>query len=272
MVARWKAQRQHCWPPQPAGKLRFSLNKQQSHLNKRKFVARYTRHQLKEDKFTETAAESLSWMREHQGKLKIVLVIALIVVIGAAAAWFYLQRSEQQASLALTKALRTFNAQLRDPGTPPNPAFESFTSAKERAEAARKQFKEIAEKYKHTRSGEAASYLEALAAIGAGDSASAEQRLKELAAGRNKDLGSLARLKLASLYRTSNRDAEAIAIYKDLTDHPTRMVTKEMAQLELAATYEDKNPTEAQRIYEALKTQNPASPAAQVAADRERAK
>jgi hypothetical protein len=79
-------------------------------------------------------------------------------------------------------------------------------------------------------------------------------------------------MKLASLYRTSNRDDEAIAIYKDLSEHPTRMVTKEMAQLELAATYQDKNPAEAQRIYQALQTENPASLAAQIAAERTRAK
>jgi hypothetical protein len=231
-------------------------------------VARYTRHQLKEDKFTETAAESLSWMREHQGKLTTALVIAVLAILGAAAAWFYLQRSEQQASLELSKALRTLNTPLREAGSPPNPQFESFGSAKERAEAARKQFKEIAEKYKHTRSGEAASYLEGMTAIAAGDTAAGEKRLKELAAGRNKDLGSLARLRLAALYRSTNRDADAIAIYKDLAEHPTQMVTKEMAQLELAAAYQEKNPAEAQRIYQALKAESPGSPVGQIAADR----
>lgn len=235
-------------------------------------MARYTRHQLKEDKFAETAAESLSWMRDHQGKLMAVLVIALVALLGAAAAWFYLQRSEQQASLELSKALRTFNAQLREAGTPPIPQLQSFTSAKERAEAARKEFKAVADKYKRTHSGEAAGYLEALAAIDAGDTTDGEQRLKKIADGGNKDLASLARLKLASIYRMSNREGEAVAIYKDLTDHPTQMVTKEMAQLELAATYQDKNPAEAQRIYQALQTENPASPAGQIAAERVKAK
>jgi predicted negative regulator of RcsB-dependent stress response len=235
-------------------------------------VARYTRHQLKEDKFTETAAESLSWMREHQGKLTAVLVIALVALLAAGAVWFYLQRSEQEASLEFSKALRTYNAQLREPGTPPTPQMQTFTSAKERAEAARKEFKAVAEKYKHTHSGEAASYLEAMTTIEAGDTASGEQQLKKIADGHNKDLSSLARLKLASIYRMSNRDAEAITIYKDLTEHPTQMVTKEMAQLELAAAYQDKNPAEAQRIYQTLQTENPASPAAQVAAERSKTK
>lgn len=231
-------------------------------------MARYTRHQLKEDKFTETAAESLSWMRAHQGKLMAVLVIALLAVVGAAGAWFYLQQRDQEASLELTKALRTFNAQLRGTGTPPNPDLQTFASAKERAEAARKQFKEIAEKYKHTRSGEAAGYLEAVAAITAGDTAGAEARLKELANSRNNDLSSLARLKLAALYRASNRDDQAITIYRELTEHPSRTVPKEMAQLELAAAFENKNPAEAQRIYQSLQAENPASPAAEIARGR----
>jgi predicted negative regulator of RcsB-dependent stress response len=228
-------------------------------------VARYTRHQLKEDKFTETAAESLSWVREHQGKLTAVLVIALVALVAAAGAWFYMQQREQQASLELSKALRTFNTPLREANTPPSPEFESFTSAKERAEASRKQFREVAEKYKHTRPGEVAKYMEALSAMTLGDNANAEQQLKQLAESRNKDLSSLARMKLASLYRITDRDDQAIAIYRDLIEHPTRTVTKAIAQLELASTYESKNPAEAKRIYEAVQAENPAGPAAEVA-------
>jgi predicted negative regulator of RcsB-dependent stress response len=231
-------------------------------------VARYTRHQLKEDKFTETAAESLSWMHAHRGKITAALLIVLLAGLGAAGAWFYMQRREQQASLELSKALRSFNAPLRDANTPPNPDMPSFTSAKERAEQARKEFKKIAEKYKYSRSGEAAGYLEALAAITAGDTAGAEQRLKEVAGSRNKDLASLARMKLASLYRSSNRDDQAVSIYRELVERPTRMVTKEMAQLELASLYESKDPKEAQRIYQSLQAENPSSAAAEVARTR----
>jgi len=231
-------------------------------------VTHYTRHQLKEDKFTETAAESLSWMRAHGAKVRAVLIVAVIAIVAAAAGWFYMQQREQQASLELSKALRTYSTPLREANTPPNPEFETFTSAKERAEASRKQFREVADKFKHTRSGEVASYLEAVAALSAGDTAAAEPRLKELAGSRNKDLSSLAKIKLAALYRGSNREDQAIAIYKDLVDHPTRMVTKGMAQLELASAYESKNPAEAQRIYQSMAADNPASPAAQIAQDR----
>lgn len=231
-------------------------------------MARYTRHQLKEDKFTETAAESLSWIHEHQGKVTAALIIALLAAVAAIGAWFYMQKREQQASLELSKALRTFNAPLRDANTPANPDWLSFTSAKERAEQARKQFKEVAEKYKYTRSGEAASYLEAVSALNAGDTAAAEQRLKDLSASRNQDLASLARLKLASVYRANNRDDLAVTIYKELIERPTRTVPKELAQLELAGLYESKDPKEAQRLYQALQAENPSSPAAAVAGSR----
>lgn len=231
-------------------------------------MARYTRHQLKEDKFTETAAESLSWIQEHKGKVTAALVVVLVALVAAGGAWFYMQQREQQASLELSKALRTFNAPLRDLDSPANPDFLSFTSAKERAEQARKRFKEVADKYKYTRSGEAARYLEAVSALTAGDTAAAEQRLKELSESRSKDLASLARLKLASLYRGSNRDDLAVTIYRELMERPTRMVPKEMAQLELAGLYESKDPKEAQRLYQALQAENPSSPAAAVAGSR----
>jgi predicted Zn-dependent protease len=231
-------------------------------------VARYTRHQLKEDRFAETAAESLSWIQAHRGKVTAALVIVLLALVGGGGAWLYMQKREQQASLELSKALRTFNAPLRDASTPANPDFLSFSSAKERAEQARRQFKEVAEKYRYTRSGEAAGYLEAVSALTAGDTAAAEQRLKELSASRNQDLASLARLKLASLYRGSNRHDLAVTIYRELMERPTRMVPKEMAQLELAALYESKDPKEAQRLYQALEAEDPSSPAAAVAKSR----
>ena len=76
------------------------------------------------------------------------------------------------------------------------------------------------------------------------------------------DFASLAKFALASVYRNSNRNKDAIELYKKLADKPTRTVGKVTAQLELAETYQaSQQPLEAKRIYEQVVKENPKSEA-----------
>jgi len=72
------------------------------------------------------------------------------------------------------------------------------------------------------------------------------------------DLSALAKMALASLYRNTNRDQQAIELYKQLTDKPSMTVSRQAAQMELAALYASKQQTaEARKIYEQLQKDNP---------------
>ena len=86
----------------------------------------------------------------------------------------------------------------------------------------------------------------------AGDTATAEKRLKDIADSSDRERAALAKLALASLYRSSNREADAIKLYKDLIDHPTNSVPKVTAEFQLADAYQAKQPDEAKRIYDEL--------------------
>jgi len=75
---------------------------------------------------------------------------------------------------------------------------------------------------------------------------------------------SLARF--ASVYRNTNRNKDAIELYKKLGEKPTRTVGKVTAQMELAATHEaNGQPLEAKQIYLHIQKENPSSDAAQTA-------
>ena len=86
----------------------------------------------------------------------------------------------------------------------------------------------------------------------AGDTGNAEKRLKDIADSGDRERAALAKLALASLCRSNNRDAEAVKLYKDLIDHPTNSVPKVTAQFQLADAYQAKQPDEAKRIYDEL--------------------
>ncbi|HLZ43685.1 MAG TPA: tetratricopeptide repeat protein [Candidatus Sulfotelmatobacter sp.] len=229
-----------------------------------------TRHQLKQDAFSRVtmgaAEKTADWTVEHQNTLIIAGIAAIIVIAAVVGGWYYLSAQDEKASLDLSVAVRTMDTQLRPPGTPEQPDFPTFTSAKERAEAARKQFQAIVDKYPHTRTADMARYFVGVTAQTVGDNATAERDFKEVAAHGNREVASIAKDALASLYGQMNRPKDAIALYQELINKPTASVSKVTAQMQLAELYQNSNqPGEAKKIYEQVKKENPGNEAGQLA-------
>jgi len=229
-----------------------------------------TRHQLKTDRFrgaTLDAAEmTVHWTVEHKNKLIVAGLVATVVIAAGIGLWYYLNQQDQRASLDVSQAVRTLDTPVRPPNMPPQPDQPSFASSRERASTAQKQFQAVIAKYPHTHAAEVARYFVGVTAAGLGDNATAEQDFKAAASGYNKDFASLAKFALASVYRQTGRQKDAIALYQQLIDKPTLSVGKTMAQMELAATYEQANqPLEAKRIYQQVEKDNPASEVGQMA-------
>ncbi|HEX3354468.1 MAG TPA: tetratricopeptide repeat protein [Terriglobales bacterium] len=232
-----------------------------------------TRHQLKQDRFSRAtfgAAEATAhWTAEHQTKLIIGGIVLAVVLATVGGGWYYLNREDQRASVDLNQAVRTLDTPLRPVGAPAEPDSPSFTSVKERATEAHKQFQTVVDKYPRTRTAEFARYFVGLTSAQMGDNAAAERALKDVASSHNDDLAALAKLALAGVYRDTNRTKEAIDLYNGLVAKPTRSVGKVTAQVELADTYESSHqPAEAKRIYEQIQRENPASEVAQFATQK----
>ena len=130
------------------------------------------------------------------------------------------------------------DTQLRPEGTPAQPDVPSFTSAKERAQAAQKQFQAIVDKYPHTRTADMAHYFLGVTAASLSDNAAAERNFKQVASAGNREVAAVAKSALASLYGQTNRTKEAAALYQELINKPTASVGKVTAQLQLAELYQ----------------------------------
>ncbi len=225
-----------------------------------------TRHQLKHDKFAETVGKQYSWAVEHGSNLiyaGIAIAVVVAIVLGGFA---YYNSRETKARTALSKAMDVYNAQLRPAGMPPQAEMLTFTSADERARAAHAEFQKVANEFPHTNSGAVASYFSGLTARTMNDLPAAEKALQEAADRGNKDLSALAKLALAGVYAETNRDVQAVAIYKNLADHPTNSVGKFTAQLELAQLYQPKQPQEATKLFQQIQKDDPTGAAGQIAA------
>jgi len=236
-------------------------------------VRAQTHHQLKQDAFSRVtirAAENTAhWTVEHRSTLIIAAVAVVVIVALGLGGWYYLNTQDEKANLEFSQAVRTMETQLRPAGVPPQPDSPSFASAKERADAVKKQFQAIVSKYPHTRTADMAHYFLGVTAVDTGDNSTAERNFKGVASSSNRELASVAKLALATLYANTNRTKEAIALYQQLIAKPTASVSKVTAELQLAELYQNSNqPLDAKRIYEQVKKENPAGEAAQLATQK----
>jgi tetratricopeptide (TPR) repeat protein len=223
-------------------------------------VQSYTRHQLKQDKFANFVSKEVQLATENRRSIIVavaLVAVALLIGIGTVT---YINAQDEKASIALGNAMRIYTAPLRAPDAAAVPDTTTFTSGKERAQTALKEFSQTADKYSSTRNGKFARYMAGISASEAGDSKLAEQYLSEAASFRDKDLSSLAKFSLASLYRNEQRDSDAIRLYKELIDADSTTVPKTTAEFELAAFYEAKQqPAEAARLYQQIQKDEQAS-------------
>ena len=232
-----------------------------------------TRHQLKQDAFSratiEAAEKTAHWTVEHRSTLIVSVIAAVVVLAAAIGGWYYFSVQDEKASLDLTQAVRTLDTPLRPPGSPQQPDFPTFESAKGRNEAAKKQFQAIVDKYPHTRTADMAHYFLGVTAENLSDNATAERDFKDIASSGNRELSSISKFALAALYGQTNRTKDAVSLYQELINKPTASVSKVTAQLELADLYQNSNqPLDAKRIYEQVKKENPGNEAGQLATQK----
>ena len=232
-----------------------------------------TRHQLKQDAFSratfDAAERTRDWSAEHQSVLIIGTIVVVVVLALGIGGWYYLNTQNEKASFDLSQAVRTLNTPLRQAGAPEQPDFPTFTSVKERSEAAQKKFQAIVDKYPHTRTSDMAHYFLAVTATTLGDNAAAERNFKDVISSGNHEVAAVAKSALASLYAQTNRTKDAIALYQELINKPTTSVGKVSAQLQLAGVYQNSNqPLEAKKIYEQVKKDNPGNEAGQLATQK----
>jgi hypothetical protein len=232
-------------------------------------VQGYSRRQLKEDKFVETAKDAADWASGHRRPMTWTVAALALVAAIVGGIFLWMNHVNELANVDLGVAMRTLSEPLRPAGSPPPTGSDTgYTTVADRAKAAGKQFQAVADKYGYVKAGKIAHYMQGVAAMQAGDIPAAEQLLKAAAGTSDKNVAALAKMALASLYRSSNRLADAARVYKDVQDHPSDVVSKVQAQLEMAEMYEATNPQEAATIYQQVQKEDPKGTAGQIATSK----
>jgi len=230
---------------------------------------RYTRHELKQDKFAATAAEAIQEVSVHRSM--IIRSAALIVVLALVASgiYWYVNSRELQATDALGQALVTYSAPIVPPGTPQQGSMITFGSDHERLIASKNAFYAISDKYGWTASGQYARYFAGITERELGNYKVAEDQLRAISNIRRKALAALAKYALAAVYRDENRNSDAIGLLQTLIEKPTITVPKAASQFALADIYvSDHQPDKAKVIYDQIAKDNSKGPIAEMAKAR----
>ena len=228
-----------------------------------------TRAALKQSDYSAFTENGIGWSAETRRRAIVggVVLLAVIAVLAIGIA-LYNSRAEK-ASAAFGAAMQTYQTPLAAAGQQVPPGLKTFGSAADRARAASQQFAQVANQYGLTPDGRNARYFEGLSDMEAGQTASAETILKQVAGGWDHELGGLGKLALAQLYRGTARNPQAIELYQELAKKPTVSVPAGVAQLQLAELYENENkPEQARQIYAELKDKDGKSAAGVIAAQK----
>jgi tetratricopeptide (TPR) repeat protein len=194
-----------------------------------------TRHALKGDKFAQATQSSVTWISGHRSSvLRWVITLAVVLVVVAGIAVFVQMRSSA-ASAALGTALDVYSAPLLPAGAPAETGV--YATAAERSKAANQKFLAVAQDFGWLQEGTKAHYFAGVTDEELGQNGPAEEELKKAADAWDRNTSNLAKIALAGLYHQTNRDAQAIDLYNQVTAKPSVTVSASVAQLDLADLY-----------------------------------
>lgn len=215
-------------------------------------MARITRKELKTDKFALEVEQTVDFFEEHRQDLVRYGGIALAVAVLIVGYTFYSRHQHAKREAALYHAIQVEEA----PVGPPMPGQNiNFPTQEAKDQVALKEFSDVYSAWPSSSEGEIAQYYIGSIYADEGKLAQAEKSFKEVAEKGNAQYASLAKLSLAQIYFADGRDSQGQAVLQELIDHPTIFVSKPQAQITLARFLMLKNPAEARKLLEPLRTQ-----------------
>jgi predicted negative regulator of RcsB-dependent stress response len=215
------------------------------------------RKDLKKDEIREKFVHGVESVASHQQALWIVVTAALVVALAVFGWNSYARRQTAKASVALDDALKIFQARIRTAGEPIDPVDVSYLDEKNKFTDADKKFLVVAGQYGRTKPGQMARYYAALSEAQLKQFGQAEKNLSEVITSGDESLAGLAKFQLAEVYVQENKGAQAVDLFKQLSDKPSVFVPKPMAMLALADYYRKTDPAQATKLYNQVKQEFP---------------
>lgn len=212
---------------------------------------RKTRKDIKTDKFAEEIGHTFEFLTSHTAETKRYAAIGLAVILVAGGIYYYVHHQAGVREEALAAAIKIDNAQI---STTPQPPNLTFATQEEKDKARAKALNDLKTKYHGTQEGSIAGMFLAADEADKSNYAQAEKLYRDVMDSAPAEYSSLARVSLAQVLAAQGKTADAEKLMRDLISHPTAMVSKEQAQLQLAQILIPTNPSEARKLLQPLTT------------------
>ena len=202
-------------------------------------MKRTERHHLKENEFADFVASVRETMEARSRELLYGLVAVL--AIGGAAIGFFAWRSSQEskAGTLLAEALAVEDARVGPPAADGRPQTGlSYTTVREKSQAALTKYKDVADRYPSTDAGKFARYQEAKTRMALGVPAEAAKSFQMVVdSAANSMYGRMARLGLAEAQAQSGQVDQAISTFNDVAQRKDADIPTEGVLMQLGRTY-----------------------------------
>lgn len=224
---------------------------------------RLTRKEIKRDDFAAAVGRSVEYAESHVRTLAYAIGGVLLVIVLAAAIYFYRNHLRQEASEALAKAVAVYQAPIQATGAKPNdPAEPSFATEAARRAKAKDLLEKVRDDYGSTSAADVAGlYL--------GQIAANEGRLEEARKlwtdfvddHGDSMLAGEARLNLIDLDRKQGKGEQVVQDLRSMLEKSDAPLPQDVILNELGKTLEQlKRPQEAIQFYQRIVDEFPQSP------------
>ena len=218
-----------------------------------------SRKELKQDKIHDAIEHGAEAVFSHTTVLAAAVLAVAIVAVGYFSWRFYTDRKTVQATAALDIATKAYSARVGAAPDPNDPGEPFYPTEIARAEDAVQKFSAVAEKYPNTNPGRLAAYYAALCYEDLERHNQALEQLKKISSGKDKELVAMAQYQIGVIYERTGKTADAVKVFRDLSDHPSVFVPRPLVLLELAETLRQSDPKQAADVYGQLKKEFPNS-------------
>ena len=215
---------------------------------------RFTRKELKSDKFAEEVGQTIEFLEVHRRQAYIVGAAIVLVILIGVGAFQYLKQQRGARQEALREAIRTYDAPIGEA----NPLIKTFATQQEKDAAVQETLQGLIEKYPGSDEAIVATYYLGVAAANKGLLDEAEKHFRGVLDKGNKEHASQAAYTLAQILNSRGETAEAEQLLRNLIEKPTVLVSKEQATIALAQMLAERDPAEARKLLEPLRTERSA--------------
>ncbi len=226
-----------------------------------------SRKELKQDKIHDAFEHGAEAVYSHK-QVAIVALLAILAVAVVYGGWtLYKERQTAAASAGLDEGMRAYSGRIAGSAdsTPVAPGELTFGSESERSTDAARKFLAVADKYPNTNPGRLARYYAALCQEDLEQFNQAQENLKKLSSGSDKELASMAQYQIAVIYGRTGKIDDAVKILRPLADKNSVFVPRPLVLLELASFLRQTKPAEAATVYQQIKKEFPSTAIAEEA-------